>query len=130
MTPSPKNSNMNILDYLDYSSIWIPAPISEEPEIILMNWRIMLVSSPLWEGKTFHFVGSEKGFGPGRVSSKIETFDKDKMTGKTESGRVYGLIGKPGRNSDADYVWRRWVSMNMLSEWNPIDIDTLVGEVS
>lgn len=32
------------------------------------------------------------------------------MTGKTESGRIYHLIGKPGFCDDADYVTTNWFS--------------------
>ncbi len=92
--------------------LWKPAPVDQSPEVVLESWRIMEVTSPYWDGASRHFVGYNISDREGRVSSEIVVFDTDKMCGITRSGRVYKLIGEPGHNSDAGYVWQRWKDMN------------------
>jgi hypothetical protein len=90
--------------------------IHETPELELKNWKVFEVDSELWPGKTRHFVGYNITEREGRVSSAIEVFDKETMTGRTKSGRVYKLVGEPGYDPDADYVWGFFVVRNKLSE--------------
>lgn len=85
-------------------ALWAARPVSEQPEIILGSWRIYEVPDG-----TRHFVGKLLNGGGGRVSSSINVFDKMSMSGITRSGRVYTLIGDPGFNADADYVWKAWM---------------------
>lgn len=64
-----------------------PAPsVNEQPSIHLTYWNI------LQEEDGFSFCGTrpESGF---RFSTKIVSFDESTMTGVTESGRKYILVG-------------------------------------
>ncbi len=82
-----------------------PAPgIDEQPHVILTRWSVM----ELADTNTRHFVGFKADEGQGRVSSPIQTFDREAMTGVTRSGRIYKLEGPRGQHPDADYVWRIW----------------------
>lgn len=90
-------------------SVWRTRPVDEVPSIVLENWRVM----ELDDGDR-HFVGYNVTEGSGRVSSKIETFDKETMRGTTRSGRVYELRGPTGWDSDAAYVWANWLALNSL----------------
>jgi len=65
-------------------------PVYEEPEITLEVWAIVI--GP--EGRA-HFAGSHKGTRL-RLSTAIEEFDLEAMTGKTSSGRTYRLAGDRG----------------------------------
>lgn len=38
----------------------------------------------------------------------------------TGSGRIYILHGHPGRDSDADYVWRRRAALNSIQSWKDV----------
>jgi hypothetical protein len=96
--------------------IWGTAPVNEEPEIRLSSWSIRELS----DGDR-HFVGY--GDGEGRVSSKIITYDHETKRGVTRSGRVYELVGNPGVNNDAEYVWACWCVINEIHEWNDISTD-------
>jgi len=89
--------------------IWKTTAITETPEIVLAQWRIY--ESDI---KERHFVGYNLTEGEGRVSSAIQTFDENTMTGITRSGRVYKLQGAPGWNSDAEYTWNRWKHINSV----------------
>jgi len=91
--------------------IWKTSPVSETPELELSSWRVMQT-----ETGERHFVGYNLTEGEGRVSSAIQTFDKDTMRGVTRTGRVYQLVGSPGFNSDAMYVWGRWKRINEVTE--------------
>ena len=96
--------------------LWTAKPVSEQPEIILSKWRIF--ETP--EG-TRHFVGKNlTGNGTGRVSSAITVFDKTSMTGVTRSGRVYQLLGDPGYNDAAAYVWGVWCAHNAVPKFEDI----------
>ena len=100
-------------------AVWTTKPVSEQPEIILSNWRIF--ETP--EG-TRHFVGKNlTGNGTGRVSSAVTVFDKTTMTGVTSSGRVYQLLGDPGFSGDAAYVWGVWCAHNGVYSCNDITSD-------
>lgn len=97
-------------------TIWKATPISNTPEINLNSWRIFEVSSELWPKVTRHFVGYNSTNQEGRVSSEIITFDPAEARGVTNSGRVYQLRGRPGLNSDAEYVWNFWKSINKITQ--------------
>jgi hypothetical protein len=116
--------------------IWRVKPIAESPEIILDNWTIFEVSTPLWAGKTRHFVGYNVGDREGRVSSAIVEFDAEKMLGKTCSGRVYKLAGSQGDGSaDALHTWGLWCRRNEIAECRVVDpgrlaeMELIAGEI-
>jgi hypothetical protein len=89
--------------------LWQPASITEEPEVVLANWCIFEL-----ENGDRHFCGYNVLLREGRVSSRIEEFDQQRMLRQTRSGRVYTLQGPPGRDADATYVWYRWCAINGL----------------
>lgn len=89
---------------------WRVATLSGEPEILLVAWRIMET-----DRSERHFVGARLDDGSGRVSTAILEFDPDGMTGVSKSGRVYKLVGPPGWNENADYVWSTWRAVNRVS---------------
>lgn len=82
--------------------------VADVPERLLSMWRVEKVWAD--EDATFHFYGYDHGGSCGRVSTAILSFDPSTMAGKTESGRIYHLIGKPGFCDDADYVMTNWFS--------------------
>ena len=88
-------------------SIWRPESIDEEPEVVMTSWSIFEIN-----GKDRHFCGYNVLLREGRVSSRIEEFDRQTMQGRTASGRVYKLKGLPGCDPDARYVWSRWCKIN------------------
>lgn len=91
-------------------AIWTTTSIEETPEIILDQWSVR----ELFDGDR-HFVGVNlTEHREGRVSSKIMEFDPQTMCGRTRSGRIYKLVGYPGNNSDAEYVWNAWVGINII----------------
>lgn len=89
--------------FLHKHSIWSVPPVSEDPEVRLSPWQIYAVKD------NFHFVGHRWGWGEGRVSTPIVSFDLKTLRGVTESGRVYQLVGPPGFDREADYVLGRWL---------------------
>lgn len=90
-------------------STWTVAPVSEEPEVRLSPWQIYAVKDSL------HFVGQRPGWGEGRVSTPITSFDPETGRGITESGRIYQLVGPPGYDREADYVLMRWLHAQGLN---------------
>lgn len=96
-------------------SVWVAAPVNQVPGIVLRNWSIRQLPNG-----DRHFVGYNDLGREGRVSTKIVEFDVQRMRGKTRSGRVYELYGRPGFNGDAEYVWGAWCQINR------VDTDTVV----
>ncbi len=88
--------------------IWIVNTVEDQPELILVQWRIFEIDGMR------HFNGYVQANREGRVSSPILEFDPSTMRGRTRSGRVYQLAGKPGFNFDADYVLGQWLKLNQL----------------
>lgn len=86
------------------SSIWNVAEIKDQPEVTLIDWAIREIHPR----GTRHFVGYHPSGREGRVSSAIQVFDPVSRHGRTKSGRVYFLSGRPGRNENAEYVWENW----------------------
>jgi len=87
--------------------IWKSQGLLEEPEIEISRWRVFET-----ETGERHFVGVRAAQGTGRVSSSIIEFDILSRTGVTASGRRYVLVGEPGTDDEADYVWGLWARVN------------------
>lgn len=51
-----------------------------------------------------HFIGNNMDEFGARISTKIQSFDKETMIGKTASGTEYRLHGEPGLDDDAEYL--------------------------
>lgn len=98
-------------------SIWRPGNVDIEPEVFLESWSVFEV-----KGGSRHFCGYNASMGEGRVSSPILEFSPMDMTGTTRSGRTYRLVGPPGINQDARYVWKRWCDLNDLTEDLVLDV--------
>lgn len=92
------------------------APVDEQPEENMIWWSVREVLMGTDTEKSHHLVGYILWQHAGRVTSKIITFDKDRMLVKTESGRVYYLEGPPGSHSDSEYVWKRWSRINQAQD--------------
>ena len=84
--------------------IWTATPIEQTPELSLARWTIREVQPR----NTRHLVGYNLTEQEGRVSSHITGYDAERHRVTTESGRVYELVGDPGYNDDAEYVWESW----------------------
>lgn len=97
----------------DVMPVWKAAPVSVEPRIDLLQWRVMVIVP---DG-TFHFVGLNAATYRGRVSSEIEEFDTDTSEGRTRSGRVYQLLGSSGFAGVAEYVWAEWCAVNQVDSY-------------
>lgn len=103
-------------------SIWLTPPVEVEPRIHLVRWRIFQRVN----GKA-HFVGYyPEGF-EGRVSSAIESFDPITRRGVTQSGRVYQLVGWPGFDTEAMYVWELWSRAKGWENCADVTDDVLAG---
>lgn len=92
------------------------APVWQEPEESIVRWSVREVLCGDSSERTRHLVGYIARRGSGRVTSPIQSFDRDKMTIITRSGRVYRLEGQPGFNADAEYVWAHWKVLNDVQE--------------
>jgi hypothetical protein len=99
--------------------VWNAAPIDEAPELRLARWSIRKVQPR----GTRHLVGFNLTEDEGRVSSTLTTYDPKSRRAMTESGRVYELVGRPGHDSDAEYVWRAWLRLLGEVTWHDVTDD-------
>lgn len=94
------------------------ASVADEPDISLSHWGIFHAWDKVGK-KTLHGVGWN---GEGRASTAIVEFlprgtDEDSLIRfKTASGRLYELVGSPGLNGDAAYVWGVWKNINGITK--------------
>lgn len=95
--------------------LWATAPVTEQPELTLTAWTVRMLPS----GER-HFVGWCSENCEGRVSSAVVEFDATTKCGRTSTGRVYQLSGRPGRDRDAEYVWQRWLRINDETDWTDV----------
>ncbi len=101
---------------LEYPNVWEQPSVSLVPEKWLDSWRIAKIvkvaANPEYYG--YHFVGRNMAELNGAVSTKIERFDPRTMAGRTRSGRLYRLVGRPGHNHDAEYTLSYWLQANKV----------------
>lgn len=101
-------------------SLWLTAPVAAIPRIELARW--MLICTEVGE---VHAVGYNAGASEGRVSSPLLSFDVTQRTGTTRSGRTYALLGPPGVDADAQYVFDAWLRINRVLAWTEVTVDVL-----
>ena len=113
-----KDDLQKLAEIAEKTGIWKPADVTQEPETKLVDWQVYKVYLEQLGEYTMHFNGYTLGaYGEGRVCSPVVEFDKNTMRGVTQSGRIYELVGAPGVNRDAEYVWRRWLGLNGSPEF-------------
>jgi hypothetical protein len=88
------------------------ASIEEQPSLTLTEWKVVEI-----DVGTRHFVGYNAEGREGRVSTAIVSFDPATGKGRTASGRVYQIEGRPGLNGDAVYVWDAWCLVNSVKSF-------------
>lgn len=103
--------------------IWPTAPVTESPTLVLITYRVLETD----RGER-HFVGYNLSDREGRVSTPIDEFDLATLTGRTRSGRIYQLQGRPGVDADAMYVWHAWCRVNGIQEWHDVTKQALAGQ--
>ena len=77
----------------------------------LRRWRVMEVVSKSGK-RSRHVWGHDVANDAGRASSGIEKFDNAAMTATTHSGRVYKLVGAPGKARSGEHAWQHWCTVN------------------
>lgn len=88
--------------------IWKAPSVSQQPGLRLMRWSVRQT-----EDGTRHLVGYNATYHEGRVSTAIVSFDPSTARATTRSGRVYELVGAPGYDADAEYVWKSATSPDL-----------------
>ncbi|MHA6643699.1 hypothetical protein [Mesorhizobium sp. A623] len=89
-------------------------PVDEEPHVTLTDWIIIRAH----DTGDMHFVGCTPE-DKGRVTTAIQDFDPNTMSGRTASGRFYKLDGEQADNHFAAVV-------TIAAIWGP----HMVGRIS
>jgi len=109
---SENDDALNVFLFMvEPKSVWGAAPIADEPEIALIDWAIKKDTA----GNAY-FVGTRADDGSGRVSTAIVEIDLERRRGRTQSGRVYELLGPSGYSDNGEYVWSLYRVANGIQE--------------
>lgn len=104
--------------------VWSIDSIEDRPDVTLRDWAAFEV--PLHgpdQPWTRHLAGWSCEDQQGQVCSAVQQFDPQTGSCLTESGRVYRLKGRPGLNSDAQYVWNRWKRIAAITEQRDVTLE-------
>lgn len=101
-------------------SVWRPPDIHDEPLTELTAWSAREIPTG-----DRHLVGRTDR--EGRVSSPVVAWDKGNRTATTRSGRRYRLLGPPGRDADAEWVWSVWTHTNGIRSWLDVSFEFVVS---
>jgi len=107
---------------------WPIDSVEDRPDVTLRSWAAFDVPlNGTHQPWTRHFTGWSCEDGQGQVCSAVQHFDP--ATGKcvTESGRVYRLLGRPGHDLDAKYVWQRWKRIANVHEERDVTSEVLAA---
>ena len=92
-------------------------PVDEVPVVQLSRWQV----SELTSGAR-HAWGYDNGAREGRASSLLAEFDPATASLQSITGRRYELVGPPGFDSDARYVWGVWLSGQRMVATNALSV--------
>lgn len=104
--------------------IWLPDEPASRPDDRLSSWAAFEALVPELDGPTLHLVGYVERESGGRVTSPLMGFDRVTRTFTTRGCSTYLLVGAPGLNGDAEYVWKRWLRL-----WNATVLRDVINEV-
>jgi hypothetical protein len=85
--------------------------VQEEPKVQLIEWEVKKDSAGLC-----YFVGSRKDDGWIRISTPTVEFDPERGHGRTQSGRIYQLVGPAGLSSKGQKIWARYKVIAGIAE--------------
>lgn len=105
-----------------FDGIWGTPGVGDQPVINLIRWRVVEVTCGRNEGDR-HLVGYCPENCEGRVSTAITSFDTATMQCTTKSGRLYQLLGESGYDSDGEYVWRGWSTVNGVMDQRDVSFE-------
>jgi hypothetical protein len=105
--------------------IWEPTIIHEQPEIVLVDWRIYEIETP---GRSTHrrMVGRELGQA-WRISGPVVAFDFVAMKGRTKSGKIYQLRSQPEDGKANVHYFSYWCMTNKVLRWSDVSGFALGG---
>jgi len=94
-------------------------------KVCLVSWRVLQTGSG-----TRHFVGYSVEERIGRVSTPISSFDLNTRIGKSSNGGVYKLLGPPGFDDEAMYVWRQFALIWRFTEVTDVSREYFVPTIA
>lgn len=97
-------------------AIWRPTPAAVQPSLTLTKWSVREVPNIAGNGVDRVLVGYCVENREGRTSRAIQSIDFKAMLCLSESGRTYRLLGAPGDDPDAEYVFRSWCDINQVTQ--------------
>lgn len=116
--------SLNNIVHLDINMDPIPVYSIEANDYVtnLAQWRVYECKIKGRAEPARHLNGRNLQYSEGRVSSAVQSWE---LTDKgircvTKSGNVYMLVGHPGHNRDAEYVFGVWRHSNSAKDLNDV----------
>ncbi|WER49917.1 hypothetical protein CupriaWKF_22680 [Cupriavidus sp. WKF15] len=103
-------------------SVSTVAPVDVQPLVTLKRWRVRETRS----GQR-HFVGYCVENNEARVSSAIQSFDRETAVGVTSSGRRYMLSGSPCFDGEARRVWDEIAGQDGIGNTKDVSMDFMAS---
>jgi len=85
--------------------------LSARPRVWLVRWHVLRTNLG-----TRHFIGHSVEDDAGCVSTPITSYDSASGGGVTSNGRPYKLLGPPGHDEEAEYVWKYYERLWKFTE--------------
>lgn len=95
--------------------VWNSRSVDEQGGLTLTDWQVVQLPNG-----DLHLIGYCVENREGRVSSVVRDLAPRELRARTETGRKYLLMGPPGGNIDAEYVWTRWAALNLVDSWKDV----------
>src|SRR5882757_2075224 len=109
---SKKDDDINfLLSALTPTLAWRTSSVEVLPKVKLRGWDIKKDRQG-----NLYFVGHRSSDGWLRVSTAIVEFDAEERRGRTQSGRVYELLGPPGLTERGEVLWSAYKSAAGITE--------------
>jgi len=92
------------------SSVWSVASVSEEPAVVITGWFVVRMPTGYC-----HLAGRNARAHESRVTTAVVSLGPEERQVVTTSGRLYELVGPPGRDLDAMWVVGSWLRAHLLT---------------
>jgi len=87
------------------------AAVRGRPAVWLVRWRVACTNLG-----TRHFIGHSVEDDKAYVSTPILTYEHARSTGLASNGRRCTVMGPPGYDKEAEFVWRFYIRLWGLNE--------------
>ena len=102
----------------------VPGP-EMEPELTVERWQVVEV----FDGRRY-LIGYCVDRDEARVSTALDGINLIDLMVRTQSGRIYRLLGPAGHDQDAEALWRKVADARKIDSWKYVTSEIIVDKTS